>query len=88
MARGVVRRHKRRFPAFFNVGVLVEPVGRVGEFLGRFPCRLAVADVVVAVAVGGGAQGGGGEFVSAVVAEAVAAGGFRSPLLRAGDRAF
>ena len=66
----------------------VEPVGRVGEFFGRFPCRLAVADVVVAVAVGVGAQGGGGEFVSAVVAEAVAAGGFRSTLLRAGSRAF
>lgn len=81
-------RRKRRLRVFFNAGILVEFVGRVGEFLGRFLRRLAVADVVVAVAVGGGAQGGGGEFVSAVVAEAVAAGGFRSPLLRAGDRAF
>ena len=67
---------------------LVELVGRVGEFSGRFPCRLAVADVVVAVAVGGGAQGGGGEFVSAVVAEAVAAGRLHTPPLRAGSRAF
>jgi len=32
----------------------------------------------VAVTVGGGAQGGCGEFVSAIVAEAVASGGFRS----------
>ena len=56
----------------------LESVGRVGEFPGRFPCRLAVADVVVAVTVGGGAQGGCGEFVSAIVAEAVASGGFRS----------
>ena len=52
--------------------ILVEPVGRVGEFPGRFPCRLAVSDGVVAVTVGGGAQGSAGELVSAVVAEAVA----------------
>ena len=31
----------------------LESVGRVGEFLGRFLRRLAVADVVVAVTVGG-----------------------------------
>ena len=31
--------------------VLVEFVGRVGEFLGQFLSRLAVADVVVAVTV-------------------------------------
>ena len=63
--------------------MLVEFVGHIGEFFGRFPCRLAVADVVVAVAVGGGAQGSGGEFVSAVVAKVVAVNRLRS-LVRPG----
>ena len=58
-------------------------VGCVGEFLGQFLCRLVVTDVVAAVAVGGGAQGGGGEFVSAVVAEVVAVNRLRS-LVRPG----
>ena len=81
-------RRKRRLRVFFNAGILVEFVGRVGEFLGRFLRRLAVADIVVAVTVGGGAQGSAGELVSAVVAEAVAAGRLHTPPLRAGSRAF
>ena len=87
VARGVVRRHKRRLRFFFDACVLVEVVGRVGKFLGQFPRRLAVADVVVAVTVGGCSQSSPGEFVSAVVAEAVSTSCFGSPLLGAGDRA-
>ena len=63
--------------------MLVEFVGYIGEFFGQFPCRLAVADVVVTVTLGGGSQGGSGEFVSAVVAEAVAVNRLRS-LVRPG----
>lgn len=38
--------------------MLVEFVGHIGEFFGQFPCRLVVADVVVAVGVGIISQGG------------------------------
>ena len=68
--------------------MLVEFVGHIGEFFGRFPCRLAVADVCRNCRCRHYFPGWQREFVSAVVAEVVVAGGLRSTLLGAGGGAF
>ena len=58
--------------ARLNRGVLVQVVGVVGGgFFRGFLCRLAVADVIVAVAVGVRAKGGRGELAAVVVREGV-----------------
>ena len=58
--------------AGLNRGVLVQVVGVVGGgFFRGFLCRLAVADVIVAVAVGVRAEGGRDQFAAVVVREGV-----------------
>ena len=84
VAVGVVRRHEGGFQSgggrvesgAGDAGVLVQVVGGVGEFLGQFLRRLAVADVVVVIAVAVRSQGGGSKFTAAVVGEGIVAGGF------------
>ena len=76
IAVGVISRHEGGLFSLRDARVLVELVGRIGEFVGQFLRRLAVADVVVAIAVGGSSQGGGDKFAAAVVGEGVVTGGF------------
>lgn len=69
-----------------DTAVLIELVGCIGELVGQFLRRLAVAYVIVVIVVAVRSQGGRSKFATAVVGERVVAGGFRRAVVRVTGR--